>query len=129
MVTGAARRIGAVTARRLHGAGYRVAVHYRSSESDARGVVDTMNREREGSAMLVRGDLALVDTATAVIDDVVARFERLDLLVNNASIYEPSGIESADPEQWDRIMSTNLRSPYLLSTRRCRPCARRAGQS
>lgn len=116
LITGAAHRIGADTARALHAHGYRVAVHYHRSADRAAGLVAELNGVRADSACTVAGDLTAPDVSPKLIDTVVRTFGRLDLLVNNASIYEPSDVEVADVERWDALMTTNVRAPYLLST-------------
>lgn len=116
LITGAAHRIGAATARLLHAQGYRVAVHFHRSAERAAALADELNALRAESACTVAGDLTAPDVAPALIDAVVRTFGRLDLLVNNASIYEPSDVENADVTRWDALMTTNVRAPYLLST-------------
>lgn len=115
LITGAARRIGATSARALHALGYRVAINYNTSVDAATTLVDSLNSERADSAICVQGDLAQIKTAQHLIDKVDDAWGRLDLLVNNASIYEPTAIENPDPTQFERIIATNLRAPYLLS--------------
>lgn len=116
LITGAAHRIGAATARLLHTQGYRVAVHFHRSAEPAAALAAELNALRADSACTVAGDLTAPDVAPDVIETVVRAFGRLDLLVNNASIYEPSDIEIADVARWDALMTTNVRAPYLLST-------------
>ena len=61
LITGAARRIGAAISRRLHEAGANIAIHFRSSDTDARTLSDSLNEQRPGSATIFQADLA--DTA------------------------------------------------------------------
>jgi pteridine reductase len=53
LITGASRRVGAVTARTLHAAGYDLALHYRHSADDARALADELERQRGGSTLLL----------------------------------------------------------------------------
>lgn len=115
LVTGAAHRIGAQIARSLHQAGYRVAVHYNSSRDQAHELAGTLNAERPDSAIAIQGDLTTLEFSDDLIAVVTKRWGRLDLLINNASIYQADP-DVADRGAWDTIIATNLRAPYLLST-------------
>jgi len=116
LITGAAHRIGAETTRSLHAIGYRVAVHFNESRAPATTLADELNAERADSACTVQGDLTDPAASPALVEAVVTALGRLDLVVNNASIYEPTNRETADVERWDALMRTNVRAPYLLST-------------
>lgn len=116
LITGAAQRIGAEISRSLHSLGYRVAVHFNHSRDAANALVASLNADRADSAIALQGDLTSAPVADDLIGTVTETWGRLDLLVNNASIYEPSDPTSVDAGRWERIMSTNLRAPYLLST-------------
>jgi len=115
LITGAAHRIGAQITRSLHETGYRVAVHFNTSSAQARALVESLNAERADSALAIQCDLSTPEFADELIGTVINTWGRLDLLINNASIYEPSDLGAADLSGWDRIISTNLRAPYLLS--------------
>lgn len=116
LVTGAANRIGAEIASQLHKNGYCVAVHYNTSESQANELVGSLNAARVDSAISVQGDLNHTNTAKTLIDTVAAKWGSLEVLVNNASIYERSDPNIPDPDLFDSIIATNLRAPYLLSS-------------
>ncbi len=115
LITGAGQRIGAQTARSLHRIGYRIAVHYNTSDTQSNALVASLNAERNDSAFAIQCDLSTATFADDLIAAVNDYWGRLDLLVNNASIYEPSALNIGDVDAWDRIISTNLRAPYLLS--------------
>ncbi len=127
LVTGAARRLGAAIASSLHRRGLRVAVHYRGSERAARELVDTLEAERPGSAMAVQADLADHRAPAAIADTVLDRFGRVDVLVNNASAFYPTPLETATPAQWDELMTSNLRAPYFLAQALAEELARHGG--
>ena len=115
LVTGAARRIGAVIARRLHAAGYDVALHARRSRSELDALVAELEGARASSTLALEADLddvaALPDLANAAVE----RFGRLDALVNNAAAFYPTPIGSATPAQWDELFGTNARAPFFLA--------------
>ncbi|HEX5677486.1 MAG TPA: pteridine reductase [Alcanivorax sp.] len=115
LITGSARRIGAHIAATLHHQGCRVVIHYHRSEQQARDLVDGFNRERPDSAMCLAADLR--DPAAVRELAVRARdaFGGLDLLINNASSFYPTPLGEASDEDWNTLMHSNLRAPFLLS--------------
>ena len=115
LVTGAARRVGAVIVRRLYAAGARVAIHYRGAEDAAARLEAELNALREGSALRVAADLLGQDAPQRLVDAVRARWGRIDLLVNNASTFYPTALGEIDAAQWDELIGSNLRAPMFLS--------------
>lgn len=115
LVTGGARRVGAAIVRRLHGAGARVALHYRGSEADAKKLEAELEAARAGSVARIRRDLLEPGAAEALVAEAVERFGRLDLLVNNASIFYPRSIGRIEPRHWDELVGSNLRAPLFVA--------------
>ena len=115
LVTGAARRVGAVIAAAFHGAGARVAIHYRSSKADADAHVARLNGERADSARAFRADLADAAACDTLVTEVVRAFGRLDVLVNNASTFYPTPVGTITPDQFDDLIGSHLRAPLFLS--------------
>ena len=115
LVSGAARRIGAAIARALHAAGYDLAVHANHSRDALAQLVDELERARPGSALAVHADLADADAGTELVATTLARFGRLDALVNNASTFRPTPLGTITPADWDELFSINARAPLLLS--------------
>ena len=115
LITGSARRIGARIAETLHRKGCRVVIHYHRSEQEARQLVDAFNRERPASAACLAADLrdpvAVRDLAVRARD----AFGGLDVLINNASSFYPTPLGQASDDDWDTLMHSNLRAPFLLS--------------
>lgn len=108
LVTGAAKRIGRVIALRLYGAGYRVAIHYNSSEKEARATA-----EECGSAPLFRANLENVDEIRCMFEEVEQRLGSLYGLVNNAARFrrvDPFQLTEAD---WDFIHAVNLKATFF----------------
>ena len=116
LVTGAAKRIGAVIARTLHGAGANVAIHYFSSAGDADELAAHLNAARAGSAFTVGADIrsvaALSQMAARVLEHTGGR---LDVLVNNASTFYPTRLGTITEEQWHDLIDSNLKAPLFLS--------------
>ncbi len=114
LVTGAGIRVGRAIALELAEHGFHVLVHYNRSEEPALAVVSEIEAAN-GSAHAVQGDLSSVEGCRALVEAVKARFDGLELLVNNASVFEPCAFEDTDLAHWDAMDSVNLRAPYLLS--------------
>ncbi len=115
LVTGSARRIGAAIARRLHAAGYDLALHYRSSADDAQALATELEGARVGSTLLLQADLAEFDRLPELVAKTIGRFGRLDALVNNASAFHPTPFGATTPAQWDELFAINARAPFFLS--------------
>ncbi len=115
LITGSARRIGAEITRTLHQRGMRVIIHYRNSDAEAAALADQLNGVRPDSARLLQADLNNPDEVRRLGRDAVAAFGQVDLLVNNASSFYPTPIDDATDADWDALMHSNLRAPYLLS--------------
>lgn len=115
LVTGSARRLGAAIVRRLHAAGARVAVHYRSSSADAGALVASLNEARRDSAVALQADLLDVESLPGLVGSVVGAFGRLDILVNNASTFYSTPVGTITPAQFYDLLGTNLRAPLFLS--------------
>ena len=115
LVTGAARRIGAAIARRLHGAGANVAVHYRGSAQQAQQLADEFNEARADSAMTLQADLLETEALPDLVADVVDWGGRLDVLVNNASTFYPTPVGEISELHWYDLVGSNLKAPLFLS--------------
>ncbi len=115
LITGGARRIGRAIAQRLHQEGMRIVVHYHSSADDADTLVAELNGRRPDSAVSVQGDLTQSSTVETLVIDAVDSCGRLDVVVNNASIFYPTPIGSTGIRHWDELMDVNLKAPYLVA--------------
>ena len=115
LVTGAARRIGAVIARRLHVAGYDVVLHARRSRAELDALVAELESARASSTLALEADLGNVAALPDLANAAVERFGRLDALVNNAAAFYPTPIGTATPAQWEELFATNARAPFFLS--------------
>ncbi len=113
LVTGAGRRVGRGIALALAAAGHDIVVHYRSSEKDANAVSDAV-KALGRKAVLAQGDLATEDGCAAIVD-VVKHQGRLDVLVNNASAFDPVPFAQIDDATWRRMLAINLEAPFRLS--------------
>jgi len=114
LITGAARRLGACTAKKLHDRGWRLVIHCNHSREEADAFAAQLNEVRAGSASVVQGNLSSVEAVRRVANDAVGQWQRLDAVVNNASVFYPTPMDSATADDWDAIMATNLRAPFEL---------------
>ncbi len=115
LITGAAKRIGAEIARHLHAAGFNVIVHYNHSAKAARDLIDDLNSERENSATGIAADLNDHTQVISLAQQSATHWQRLDLLVNNASSFFPTPIGEASTEDWDSLINSNLKAPFFLA--------------
>ena len=115
LVTGAARRLGAAIARRLHAAGYDVALHCHASRSQADALAAELEATRAGSTRVLQADLAQFDRLPELVAKTIGRFGRLDALVNNAAAFFPTSFGSVTPAQFDALFAANVRAPFFLS--------------
>ena len=114
LVTGASRGIGAVVACRLAEAGVKVGVNYHASPDAATQVVDSIT-QAGGEAHLVGGDVSQVEAAESVVKQVVEHFGSIDILVNNAGINKDQLLIRMKPEDFDSVISVNLRGAFLCT--------------
>lgn len=115
LVTGGAKRIGLAIVRELVGAGYAVAIHCQESEADA-SVLAAEIIESGGRACVVPADLADMDATDAIVPQAAAALGPVNLLVNNASMFEPDDIRSFSNGLWEKTFSVNLRAPVVLAS-------------
>lgn len=128
LVTGGAKRVGAVIVRRLHAAGADVAIHCHASLNDALALCAELNEKRPDSACTVQANLLDVSSLPRVVEETVNRFGHLHALVNNASSFYPTPLDKMNEQQWNDLLGTNLKAPLFLAQaaaselRRCRGC-------
>jgi pteridine reductase len=115
LVTGAARRIGAAIARKLHAAGANVVLHCHRSRADAEHLRDQLNDERGASCAVVQADLLDLRAFPGLVEDAARAFGRLDALVNNASSFYPTPFGTIGEDEWTDLVGSNLRAPLFLS--------------
>ncbi|WP_374319576.1 pteridine reductase [Pseudoxanthomonas kaohsiungensis] len=115
LVTGAARRIGAAIARRLHAGGHDLALHHLHSSDEMAALAAQLEQARPGSVLVLRADLAAFDRLPELVAATVGRFGRLDALVNNASAFYPTPLDTVTPPQWDALFAVNARAPFFLA--------------
>ncbi len=111
LISGGAVRIGAQIVKTLHEDGYKVIIHCHQSEEIAQKLCNELNSKRNDSAEVVVTDLR----NNKAIEKLTQTIKSLDLLVNNASVFNPTFIENSTIEDWDKIINVNLRAPFFLA--------------
>jgi len=114
IVTGASKGIGAGIALRLAADGAAVVVNYARAAGDAEAVVRRIT-EAGGRAVAVQADLARPEQITPLVDAALGHFGRLDVLVNNAGIYDFGRLDDVTPENFDAHFHVNVRGPLLAT--------------
>lgn len=127
LITGAAKRIGAACARRLHGEGWNVVLHYRSSKSDALSLAAELNGLRQDSAFPVNAELSRLDQVESLAGVACSLWGGVDALVNNASLFYPAAVGQICERDWDSVMGSNLKAPFFLAQALAATLAARAG--
>jgi len=115
LVTGGARRIGAEIVRILHENAMNVIIHYATSQKEAEKLCMQLNKIRPNSASILPADLNIEKNWQVFIQNSLKIYNKLDVLVNNASVFYPSSIKDLDFDAFDQMMRINLKAPYFLA--------------
>ncbi len=115
LVTGGARRIGAAIVTLLHQAGYKVVIHCRNTLQEAHDLAAELNNKRKDSAFVLQRELTENYAAQEIMTTVSDWSGRLDLLVNNASIFVRTEHESFNESNWRALFDIHVKAPFLLS--------------
>ena len=113
LVTGGARRIGRAIVEHLAEGGFDIAFTYLTSDLDAKKLVDFLTRKKR-RALAIKVDLTKSDAARTIAEHFNSTFKRLDVLVNNASLYERSSLHSVDADQLARLWTIHVWNPMAL---------------
>jgi len=119
LITGSSKRIGRETAVELGRRGVRVAVHYRSDEPGAKETLQ-MIEAAGSSGEIFRAELTDIREVDAMCSKLEQKMGRLDILINNASAFDPAGFAETTPELWDAQMNSNAKAPFFLAHRAAR---------
>jgi len=114
IVTGGAKRVGRELAIALAGVGMNVVITYRDSSVEASETVSEL-KKRGVRAVALQLDVRSEASVRQVIAATVSRFGGIDLLVNNAGIFESAPLAEISLTQWDAVFETNTRGPFLMA--------------
>jgi 3-oxoacyl-[acyl-carrier protein] reductase len=120
IITGASRGIGRSIAQKCVEHGAKVAFTYLSSDEKARALEQALS-QNGGEVKGFKSDAANFEQAQQLVDDVVAYFGTVDVLVNNAGITRDTLLMRMTEEQWDEVINTNLKSAFNLTKAVLRP--------
>ncbi|MCC6561850.1 MAG: pteridine reductase [Xanthomonadales bacterium] len=115
VISGGAKRVGAVIAETLCEAGYDLAISYRHSHDAALALAARCEALRPRSCLILPLDLADGAALAPFIERVAAHYGRIDALINNASSFYPTPLAQATPAQWEELFATNARAPFFLA--------------
>ena len=114
LITGGAKRIGACIARYFHARGFYVILHFNSSSREAEQLKSDLLSIRKNSCRTIQANFSDESSINALLKEILDSTERLDVLINNASGFFPTPIESATKEEWLTLLDTNATVPLLL---------------
>ncbi len=126
-LTGASKRLGACTAKKFHAEGFNVVIHYNSSKSEADSLVAQLNANRADSAFCLQADLTDQEQVQSLARLAFDCFQRVDILINNASAFYPTPLAECDHKAWDDLFDSNLRAGFFLAQRLAPELVQRAG--
>jgi len=114
LITGASSGIGRATALLFAKEGAKVAVNYSHSKDEADYVV-TLIKQAGGEAFAVKADVSKENEVRKMIDEVVKKYRKIDILYNNAGVELQKPISITTEDDWDRVLSINLKGMFLCS--------------
>lgn len=114
LVTGSGHRVGRAIALALAAEGMKVAVHYHNAGADARSTAAAI-RGLGSVAELFEADLTIAGEPERLVTEAAAALGGLDVLVNSAAVMQRTPVGEVTTEQWDQILSLNLRAPFFAS--------------
>ena len=114
LITGGAKRIGATTSRYLHEKGFNIILHYNNSELEAESISEELNKIRQNSCFAIQANFNSEASIKKLVEEVKNITESLDALVNNASSFYPTPIDTASSDQWKDLTDTNVTTPLFL---------------
>ncbi len=114
LITGGAKRIGATTSRYLHEKGFNIILHYNNSELEAESISEELNKIRQNSCFAIQANFNSEASIRKLVEEVKNITESLDTLVNNASSFYPTPIDTASSDQWKDLTDTNATTPLFL---------------
>ncbi len=113
LITGGTAGIGKATAILFAKEGARIAINGRNEKKGEETLKALKNMGAE--AIFIQGDVSKAIDAKKMVEEIIKKFKKLDILFNNAGIVTPGTIESLTEEQWDREMAINVKGVFLVT--------------
>lgn len=115
LITGAAKRLGAASARALHARGCNIVVHCHQSLQQGEQLVAELNTLRPASAVLMSADLLDLTAVQHLAAAAEQVWGGIDILVHNASAFYPESVAQTTEQSWEQLMGSNLKAPFFLT--------------
>ena len=116
LITGSAKRIGRAIALQLAESGWDLALHFHHSETEAAELKKELKHiYNHGTYRLFQADLNHIPDVENLISNVISAFARLDLVINNASVFQPGAIKDTSSGMLQRNLQVNFMAPFILS--------------
>ena len=115
LVTGGAIRIGREICNTFHDEGYKIICHYNGSSEQAKELAKKLNKNRKNSCKIIKFDLNQIEKYDDFIKKLSDLFGSIEILINNASSFYKTVLGESSFEDWEKIINSNLRGPYILS--------------
>lgn len=115
LITGASKRVGKAIAEHLAEKGWNVIIHFNSSVKPAQELKEELSKKFPGQNFeIVQSNLSVEQQVEKLIPQIVEEFGKLDMLINNASLFNPGYISETNLELFNSQLNVNLKAPFLL---------------
>jgi NAD(P)-dependent dehydrogenase (short-subunit alcohol dehydrogenase family) len=115
LITGASKRIGKAIAEHLAGKGWNIILHYNHSAKEAEMLVKTLSLKYPNQKFIpVKANLSKMDEVLDMVENLVKKFGKFDLLINNASVFDPAYLKDTSEDLFDSQLDVNLKAPFFL---------------
>ena len=115
MVTGGSKRIGAEIAKYFHNRGFKVIIHFNKSVKEAESLKKNLLSKRKDSCLTIQADFFDKNSISKALKEMLNSTDKLDVLINNASSFFSTPIETASREDWSNLLDTNATIPLFLT--------------
>lgn len=115
LVTGSSRGIGKAIATDFAANGYNVVINYKKEDNEAKNLKEELEQKYNIEALTIKADVSNENEVKNMVEQITNKFEKIDVLVNNAGIAIDKEFEDRTVEDWHMTLDTNLIAPFLVS--------------